>query len=188
MSAKVYVKNMVCPRCISAVKALLDNLDIPFLSVRLGEINLPEPISDLKSTEFSKELENLGFALVSDRKSRLIAQMKKLVIDKIHYSKDPVPYKWADLVSDALKLDYKYLSALFSSVESITFEQYIINQKIERVKELMIYDELNLSEISYQLNYSSVAYLSNQFRKIMGMTPTQFKSSQLQNRKALDAI
>ncbi len=114
--------------------------------------------------------------------------MKSLVIDKIHHSNEPLNIKWPEYVNGMLHLDYKYLSSLFYSVESITFEQYIINQKIERVKELIVYDELSLSEIAYQMSYSSVAYLSNQFKKITGMRPTQFKKSISKNRKNLDDV
>jgi AraC-like DNA-binding protein len=114
--------------------------------------------------------------------------MKSLVVEKVHHSDSAMGIKWAEYISDKFNLDYKYLSSLFSSVESITFEQYIINQKIERVKELIVYDELNLSEIAFKLNYSSVAYLSNQFKKITGMTPTQFKNGIMKNRRSLDEI
>lgn len=136
----------------------------------------------------SIELQDAGFSLINDRKSQLIEQMKSLVVQKIHHSDEELDIKWPDFISDKLNLDYKYLSSLFSSVESITFEQYIINQKIERVKELIVYDELTLSEIAFQLHYSSVAYLSNQFKKVTGMTPTQFKKSVDKNRKSLDEI
>lgn len=114
--------------------------------------------------------------------------MKIFVIDKIYHSSEDSNIKWADFISKKLHLEYKYLGSLFSSVESITFEQFIINQKIERVKELLVYDELGLKEIAYQLNYSSVAYLSNQFKKVTGMTPTQFKNSVERNRRSLDDI
>ena len=113
---------------------------------------------------------------------------KRQVVDKIHHSSGELDIKWTDYIGDNLHLDYKYLSSLFSSVESITFEQYIINQKIERVKELIVYDELTLSEIAFKLHYSSVAYLSNQFKKVTGMTPTQFKKVIDKNRKSLDEI
>jgi AraC-like DNA-binding protein len=114
-----------------------------------------------------KELRNSGFSLKTDRKSQLIEKMKTLVVDKIHHSNEVLDIKWPEFISEKLHLDYKYLSSLFSAVESITFEQYIINQKIERIKGLVIYNELNLSEIAFQMNYSSVAYLSNQFKKVM---------------------
>lgn len=179
---------MVCPRCISAVKAILIKLDIPFGAIRLGEIEVTVPLTDHKKQQLSAELEAIGFALIQDRNAQLIEQMKKLVIEEIHYSKSLENLKWPDHITNRLKLDYKYLSSLFSSVESITFEQFIINQKIEKVKELLIYDELSLKEIAFLLHYSSVAYLSNQFRKITGMSPTEFKQNVHRNRKSLDEL
>lgn len=179
---------MVCPRCISAVSNILQELEIPYVSIKLGEVELIEPLSVKTKNTFSEALQDVGFNLINDRKSQLIEQMKTLVVDKIYNSVGELSIKWADYISKKLHLDYKYLSSLFSSVESITFEQYIINQKIERVKELIVYDELTLSEIAFKLSYSSVAYLSNQFKKVTGMTPTQFKKSITKNRKSLDEI
>ncbi|RAJ10271.1 AraC-like DNA-binding protein [Arenibacter echinorum] len=179
---------MVCPRCISAVSNILEQLEIPYVSINLGEVKLLSSLDTKTKSDLSKALQNWGFNLIDDRKSQLIEQMKTLVIDKIHHSANELDIKWADHISEILHLDYKYLSSLFSSVESITFEQYIINQKIERVKELIVYDELTLSQIAFKLHYSSVAYLSNQFKKITGMTPSQFKISTNKNRKFLDGI
>ena len=177
---------MVCPRCISAVSKILQELGISYSSIKLGEVRLTKPLSVETKNTLSKALQEAGFNLINDRKGQLIEQMKTLVVDKIYYSSEDLNIKWADFISEKLRLDYKYLSSLFSSVESITFEQFIINQKIERVKELIVYNELTLSEIAFMLNYSSVAYLSNQFKKVTGMTPTQFKNSINKNRKSLD--
>lgn len=188
MNETIHVKNMVCPRCIAAVTNILKELEIPYNSIKLGEVELVSSLGMKTKIAFSKVLQNSGFSLIDDRKSQLIEQMKTLVVEKIHHSNDETDLKWADIISGELNLDYKYLSSLFSSVESITFEQYIINQKIERVKELIVYDELTLSEIAFQLHYSSVAYLSNQFKKITGMSPSQFKKSVEKNRKYLDEI
>lgn len=179
---------MVCPRCISAVSNILEKLEIPYVSIKLGEVKLVSSLDEKNKNVLSKTLQNSGFSLIDDRKSQLIEQMKTLVVDKIHHSTEELDIKWADYISENIHLDYKYLSSLFSSVESITFEQYIINQKIERVKELIIYDELTLSEIAFKLNYSSVAYLSNQFKKLTGMTPSEFKKGTNKNRKSLDDI
>ena len=179
---------MVCPRCISAVSNMLQELKIPYSSIKLGEVELTKSLSVENKNKFSKALQDVGFSLINDRRSQLIEQMKTLVVDKIYYSSEDLNIKWADFISEKLRLDYKYLSSLFSSVESITFEQFIINQKIERVKELIVYDELTLSEIAFMLNYSSVAYLSNQFKKVTGMTPTQFKNNRDKNRKSLDDV
>lgn len=188
MTKTIYIKNMVCPRCISAVSQILTESNIEYKAVKLGEVELVSILNESKKEEISKKLKDAGFSLIDDRKSQLIEQMKTLVVDKIHHSSEELDIKWADYVSENIHLDYKYLSSLFSSVESITFEQYIINQKIERVKELIVYDELTLSEIAFKMNYSSVAYLSNQFKKITGMTPTQFKKAGVKNRKSLDRI
>ncbi len=188
MNETIHIKNMVCPRCISAVSQILVGLNIDYKAVKLGEVELVSMLNEFEKKSLSKKLQNAGFSLIDDRKSQLIEQMKNLVIEKIHYSNEETELKWADIISNELNLDYKYLSSLFSSVESITFEQYVINQKIERVKELIVYDELTLSEIAFQLHYSSVAYLSNQFKKITGMSPSQFKKSVEKNRKYLDEI
>lgn len=188
MSKTIHIKNMVCPRCITAVSNILKESNIPYNSIRLGEVELISALGVKEKTILSQKLQDAGFSLINGRKSQLIAQMKSLVVDKIHHSDEELDIKWPNFISDKLNLDYKYLSSLFSSVESITFEQFIINQKIERVKELIAYDELTLSEIAFRLNYSSVADLSNQFKKVTGMTPTQFKKSFDKNRKSLDEI
>ena len=179
---------MVCPRCILAVSQILEELHITYKTIKLGEVKLVSILNESEKESLSKKLQNSGFSLIDDRKSQLIEQMKNLVVDKIHHSSEDLDVKWADYISENIHLDYKYLSSLFSSVESITFEQYIINQKIERIKELLVYDELTLSEIAFKMNYSSVAYLSNQFKKTTGMTPSQFKKSIDKNRKFLDEI
>lgn len=184
----IYIKNMVCPRCISAVSNILKQLEISYASIKLGEVKLVSTLNANTKKELSEALQNSGFSLIDDRKSQLIEQMKNLVIEKTHHSNDDLNIKWANFISGELNLDYKYLSSLFSSVESITFEQYIINQKIERVKELIVYDELTLSEIAFKLQYSSVAYLSNQFKKVTGMPPSQFKESINRRRKFLDEV
>ncbi len=179
---------MVCPRCISSVSRILNKLNIEYNTIELGEVALSNELSPKNKSLLSVEFQNEGFSLVNDRKSQLIEQMKSLVVDKIHHSNEALDIKWPEYISGKLYLDYKYLSSLFSAVESITFEQYIINQKIERVKELIVYNELSLSEIAFQMSYSSVAYLSNQFKKITGMTPTHFKNSTNKNRKNLDEV
>jgi len=179
---------MVCPRCIMAVEGILDKMGIPYTTVSSGEITLKEELMGEIKEDLNHRLEKVGFTIINDRKSQLIEQMKNLVIEKVHGSKSLEGVKWPEYIANVLNLDYKYLSSLFSSVESITFEQYIIHQKIEKVKELLVYDEVNLKEIAYQLDYSSIAYLSNQFKKVTGMTPTQFKKGAIQNRKSLDDI
>ncbi len=188
MSNIIHIKNMVCPRCVTSVSGILNDLQIPYNTVVLGQVVLKNQLTISQKNLLSKALKSSGFSFINDRKSKLIEQMKNLVIEKTHHSNDDLNIKWANFISGELNLDYKYLSSLFSSVESITFEQYIINQKIERVKELIVYDELTLSEIAFKLQYSSVAYLSNQFKKVTGMPPSQFKESINRRRKFLDEV
>jgi AraC-like DNA-binding protein len=185
---KLHIKNMVCPRCILVVRQIFDELKIGFGKISLGEVELDESLSDESKVELSKRLKQVGFSLIDDRRSRMIDQIKQLVIDKVHHSSEEMHVKWADLIPEKLHYDYKYLSTLFSSVEGVTLEQYIIRQKIERVKELMVYDELTLSQISDQLGYSSVSHLSAQFKKVTGMNPSQFKRAFSHTRKGLDDI
>lgn len=184
----IYIKNMVCPRCISTVLQILSDLNLDVNTIKLGEVELVSKLDESLGEELSKKLQLDGFSIINDRKTQLIEQMKNLVIERIHHSNEEADVKWATIITGELNLEYKYLSSLFSLVESITFEQYIINQKIERIKELIIYGELTFSQIAFQLHYSSVAYLSNQFKKVTGMTPTQFKKSVDKNRKSLDEI
>lgn len=185
---KLHIKNMVCPRCIIVVRQIFDDLEIGLHQISLGEVELNQSLSDESKARLSKRLEEVGFSLIDDRKSRMIDQIKQLVIDKVHHSSGEVQVKWADLIPEKIHYDYKYLSTLFSSVEGITLEQYIIRQKIERVKESIVYDELTLSQIADQLGYSSVAHLSGQFKKVTGMNPSEFKGGFAHNRKGLDNI
>ena len=185
---KLHIKNMVCPRCILAVQQILDKLKYNYKNVNLGEVEFHESLSPEQKDVFEKEIKAIGFELIDDRKSRMIEKIKNSIIQKIHHSNDDLNIKWGDFVSEQLNYDYKYLSMLFSSIESITLEQFIIRQKTERIKELIVYDELTLSEIGYQLGYNNVAHLSAQFKKVTGMTPTQFKKTVENRRKTLDNI
>jgi len=170
------------------VRQILEDLGVGYNQIQLGEVELTHDLDPESRESLASRLNGVGFSLIDDRKSRLIDQIKLLVIDQIHHPRETTQVKWATLIADTLHYDYKYLSSLFSSVEGVTLEQYIIKQKIERVKELMIYDELTLSQIAYQLNYSSVAHLSAQFKKITGMSPSEFKTSVDHSRKGLDEI
>lgn len=188
----LYIKNMVCNRCKMVVQQELEKLGLHPDRVSLGEVTVAEDhISDDLQHRMDAALINLGFERIDDRKARLIDAMKNKVIIMIHHS-DRVDRKfnWSDVLADEMHYEYNYLSNLFSSVEGITLEQYIIRQKIERVKELLFYDELNLSEIADKLGYSSVAHLSGQFKKITGLTPSELKKSREidQTRKPLDHI
>lgn len=184
---KLYIKNMVCPRCIEAVQAIFNELELKTTAISLGEVTVTE-MNDAQRLSLSEQLSNKGFELLEDHKSKLINQIKALVIEQIHHQSQAINSNFSALISDQLQHDYSYLSRLFSSVEGITIEKYILKQKIERVKELIFYDELTLSEIAFQLGYSSVAYLSAQFKKETGMTPSVFRKLKESGRKSLDQL
>ena len=188
----LYIKNMVCNRCVTAVRQELENQGLHVKKISLGEAVIDEnELTTAQHTDLDNTLKKLGFEIIDDRKARIIEAIKNKVIQLIHHQ-DHVDLRvnWSQLLSDALHYEYNYLSTLFSSVEGITLEKYIIRQKIERVKELLFYDELNLSEIANKLGYSSVAHLSSQFKKITGFTPTEMKKARSieQNRKPLDNV
>lgn len=183
---------MVCNRCIMVVKQELERQGLHPEKVSLGEVTIKEEsLSDDQQNKLDAALINLGFERIDDRKVRLIEGIKSKVIQMIHHT-DKVNLKvnWSSLLSEEMHYEYNYLSNLFSSVEGVTLEQYIIKQKIEKVKELLFYDELSLSEIGDKIGYSSVAHLSGQFKKITGFTPSEMKKSRDidQNRKPLDSI
>lgn len=185
----LHIKNMVCGRCKMVVTQVLQNAGLHVLHVELGEVAvLEEQLSKEKRTDLKSAFEAAGFELIDDRKSKLIEQIKNLIIKLVHYNDEPLTHKYSDIISSKLLHDYAYLSRLFSETEGITIEQYIINQKIERVKELIAYDEASLTEIAYQLGYSSVAHLSAQFKNVTGMTPTAFKKLHQKPRRALDEV
>jgi AraC family transcriptional regulator len=181
---------MVCNRCVMVVQQELEKLDLHPEKISLGEVVLKEEkLSPETLTHLDASLMALGFERIDDRKSRLIESIKKTVIELIHHANPgDRKFNWSTLLSEALHYEYNYLSTLFSSVEGITLEQYIIRQKIERAKELLFYDELSLSEIASQLGYSNVAHLSSQFKKVTGLTPSELKKNRNEARKSLDAI
>ncbi|MBK8293064.1 MAG: helix-turn-helix transcriptional regulator [Flammeovirgaceae bacterium] len=188
----LYIKNMVCPRCITAVGQEFEKLGLHPAKVSLGEVTLEvDHIDKSQLDKLESQLKNLGFELIDNRTARLIELIKNHIIKLIHHT-DQVErkYNWSKIISEQLHHDYNYLSSLFSSVEGITLEQYIIHQKIERVKELLFYDELTLSEIANKLGYSSVAHLSVHFKKITGLTPSELKKSKRSSalRNPLDSI
>ena len=187
---ELFVKNMVCDRCIGAVKQQLLTLSIPYENVILGEISLKEPISSEQFQLLEHELRNLGFELLHDRKASIISQIKSCIIKFIHGGNgEEANKKLSVLLSEKLGADYNYLSSLFSSIEGITIEKYVILQRIERAKELLTYNELSLNEIADQLSYSSVQHLSQQFKKVTGLTPSQYKQSAREiGRQSLDEI
>lgn len=188
---ELYIKNMVCQRCILVVRQELVKLGLEPVMVDLGSVKLTEGLSEAIKSELSARLRSQGFELLDDAKTRLIERIKNIIISKIHHEEIlDIKVNWSDLLVDQIHQDYNSLSTLFSTLEGITLEQYIIRQKIERVKELLFYDELNLSEISYKLGYSSVQHLSTQFKKITGETPSHYKKSRTgeNSRKPLDSV
>ncbi|MFD2146193.1 helix-turn-helix domain-containing protein [Mucilaginibacter antarcticus] len=172
---KIYIKNMVCIRCKILVKQQLKKLAIPYMAVELGEVEITGDISSEQMADFKTALQRFGLDVLDNRKSLLIDKIKKVIIELIHYEEGLVKLNFSDHLSKKLNHDYTYMANLFSEVEGINVEHYLITHKIERVKELLIYDKLSLTAISYKLQYSSVAHLCNQFKKITGLTPTHFK-------------
>lgn len=185
----LYVKNMVCDRCIMIVKQQLENFDLKVNEITLGKIDV-EPAPDAnKLQDIASAMEVLGFELIDKEKDQLVEQIKNQVIELVHYSDlNAMDHSLTQVIADRLNKDYAYLSRQFSEVEGLTIEKYIIQQKIEKVKELMEYGELNLNEIAYKMGYSSSAHLSTQFKSVTGLTPSKYKSTELNNRKPLDKI
>lgn len=185
---KIYIKYMVSLRCKMVVKEELKKLGLHFIVVDLGEIEIMEEISETQREELKNALLNSGLELMDDKRAVLIEKIKNVIVEMIHYSDELPRINYSDYISEKLNYDYTYLSNLFSEIKGITIQQFIIVHKIERVKELLFYDELNLTEISYRMQYSSVAHLSNQFKKITGLTPTAFKQLKLKNRSTIEEI
>ena len=185
---KLFIKNMVCSRCVMVVRSELEKLGFPVKEVSLGEATFEKKISDKQKEKISKAFLPLGFEIIDDKRSRLIEKIKNIIIDVVHHQDAEMTQNLSEVLSKELHHDYNYLSKLFSEVEGVTIEKYFIAQKIEKVKELLVYDELSLSEIAFRLNYSSVAYLSNQFKKVTGLTPSHFRKVKADKRKPLDKV
>lgn len=188
MESPLFIKNMVCKRCIIVVQNELDKLGLKTKSVKLGEVILKDkPTSDEKRG-LEEALGSMGFEVIDDKKSRVIEKIKNIIIDLVHHQQADIKTNLSDILADQLHHDYNYLSNLFSEIEGTTIEKYFIAQKIEKVKELLVYDELSLSQIAFRLNYSSVSYLSNQFKKVTGLSPSHFKQIKEDKRKPLDEV
>jgi AraC-like DNA-binding protein len=170
------------------VKQALEKLNYPILSITLGEVELSVALSEEEKAILNLDLQKFGFELIDDKRSRLISQIKSIIIEWVHQYNCKLPTNLSDHLSAKLLHDYSYLSNLFSETEGTTIEKYYIAQKIEKVKELLVYDQLSLSEISHLLNYSSVAHLSSQFKKVTGLTPSHFKNIKVLKRKPLDEV
>ena len=179
---------MVSTRCKMAVKEELKKLGLHFIVVDLGEIDIMENISAEQREKLKDGLLNSGLELMDDKKAVLIEKIKTVIIEMVHYSDELPKMNYSDYISEKLNHDYTYLSNIFSEVKGITIQQFIIVHKIERVKELLLYEELNLTEISYKMNYSSVAHLSNQFKKVTGLSASAFKQMKDKRRSPIEEI
>ena len=179
---------MVSSRCKIAVKEALKSLGLHFIVVDLGEVEIMENISADQRKELSDLLHMTGLELMDDKRAVLIGKIRKVIIEIVHYSEEMVKVNFSDLLSEKLNYDYTYLANLFSEVQGTTIEHFIISHKIERIKELIIYGELNVSGIAWKLNYSSVAHLSNQFKKVTGLSPTHFKQLKDKRRSPIEDI
>lgn len=179
---------MVCSRCKMVVKDELVRIGLHPKSITLGEVEILEELTDQKKTQLNKILQSYGFELIDDKKSKLIEKIKNTIVELVHYTEDQLTTNFSEHISKILHQDYNYLSNLFSEVEGTTIEKYFISQKIEKVKELLKYNELSLSEIADRLGYSSVAYLSNQFKRQTGLTPSFYKSLKQNHRTNLEDL
>jgi AraC-like DNA-binding protein len=186
----LYIKNMVCPRCIKVVREELEKLNLNVKHVDLGEAVIDSAVSEINLSKIKEVLEQNGFELLDDKQAKIIENIKLRIIELIYHNiKDELlNVNFSSYLTQKMNLSYQYLSSLFSSKEGITIEKYFINQKIEKVKELLVYDELTLSEISYKLGYSSVQHLSNQFKKVTGFTPSEFKKLKVKPRTPIDQV
>lgn len=179
---------MVCNRCIMAVQSELDKMALHARHIQLGEVILDKELTPDEKNNLDTVLISLGFEVIDDKKSRIIEKIKNIIIELVHYQDNDSKTNLSAILSSQLHLDYNYLSNCFSEIEGTSIEKYFISQKIEKVKELLVYNELSLSEIAFRLHYSSVAYLSNQFKKVTGLSPSHFKQISGNKRKPLDEV
>lgn len=188
-SSQLYIKNMVCNRCIKVVQAELEQLGLQVEDIKLGEVVLASEIGPETLSAIKSRLEEDGFELLDDKRAQIVEKIKTVVIDLVRQIENEKPkVNFSQLIAERVGYDYNYLSTLFSSMESLTIEKYTILQRIERVKELLMYDEHTLSEIAYITGYSSVQHLSAQFKKVTGLTPRYFKQIKEDKRKGLDQV
>ena len=185
---KLFIKNMVSIRCKMVVKSELDGLGLHPIILELGEVEIKENISGKSYDDLKRALHQSGLELMDDKKASLIEKIKAVVVEMVHYNEEVPKVNFSDYLSEKLNYDYTYLSNLFSETKGITIEHFIISHKIERVKELLVYNELTLSEIAWKLGYSSVSHLSNQFKKVTGLTPSFFKKMKDKKLIALENL
>jgi AraC-like DNA-binding protein len=185
---KLYIKNMVSNRCMMAVKEELKKLGLHFILVELGEVEIMENISQEQRHQLTMGLVSSGLELMDDKRAILIEKIKNAIVEMVHHSDEMIKVNFSDYLSEKLNHDYTYLANLFSEVQGTTIEHFIISHKVERIKELIIYDEMNITEIAWKMNYSSVAHLSNQFKKVTGLSPTHFKQLKDKRRRPIDEV
>ncbi len=179
---------MVCQRCVMVVSQIFSEAGIEVENVQLGKVTTTEVLRDETVKQVNQQLKRVGFEIINDAKSRLIEKIRNASIDYVYQHSGEHEENFSDYLTGKLNLDYPYLSTLFSSIEGTTIEKHLINLKIERVKELLVYDEKTLSEIAWELGYSSVAHLSGQFKKVTGFTPSYYKKLGEQKRKSIDKV
>jgi AraC-like DNA-binding protein len=179
---------MVCIRCQMVVKAELEKLGLHYVYVKIGEADIIGDVKPEQLVQLKLDLKKAGLVLMDNKKSVLVEKIKSAIIELVHYTEDQIKVNLSDYLSEKLNFDYTYLANLFSEVKGITIEKFYLTHKIERVKELIVYDELNLSEIAWKLHYSSVAHLSNQFKKYTGLTPSHFKNLKNKRRETLEDV
>lgn len=185
---KLYFKHMVCIRCKMIVKAELDNLGLHYQRVELGEADIVEDLTPAQIDELDTALRKSGIEVLESKKSILIEKIKNIIIEQVHYVEEPMPTNLSTLLSETLHHDYTYLANLFSISQGTTIEKFYISHRVERIKELLLYDELNITEIARLMHYSSVAHMSNQFKKLTGLTPSFFKHLKNPHRISLEDI
>lgn len=185
---KLHIKNMVSVRCKMIVKQELTKLGLHFIILELGEVEIMENISSDQREQVKTALLNSGLELMDDKRSVLIEKIKNTIIEMVHHTEELIKTNFSHFLSKKLNHDYTYLANLFSEVQGTTIEQFIISHKIERIKELIIYDELNITEIAWKMNYNSVAHLSNQFKKVTGLSPSHFKRLKVRRRSPIEEV
>ena len=188
MLLKIYIKYMVSNRCKMMVREELKKLGLHFMVVDLGEVEIMEELSDQQRIQLQTALQESGLELMDDKKAILIEKIKNIIIEMVHHSEEVIKTNFSDYLTTKLDYDYTYLANLFSEVQGTTIAQFLISHKVERIKELIIYDELSISEIAWKMNYSSVAHLSNQFKKTTGLTPSHFRKLKDKRRSPIEDI
>lgn len=184
----IRIQNMVSRRCKMMVKSELDKLDIPYKSIELGEVEVLKPLNKIQRQKLKIELHNSGLELMQDKKAIMIEKIINIIVEMVHYSNQLPEVNFSTYLSEKMRQDYHKMAEVFSKTKGITIEHFIILHKVEKIKELIIYDELNLTEIAYKMNYSSVAYLSKQFKQVTGFTPSYFKTLSKRKRSNLEDI